>query len=92
MFVSTPAAVSGTAVLTALGYPGWMCASWCHRYSGFIVLYPIGVASELTMAWLALPIIKNTQMWSVELPNAWNFGFSYYITCILVMLSYIPGV
>jgi hypothetical protein len=44
------------------------------------------------MAWLALPIIKRTQMWSVEMPNAWNFGFSYYITCILVMLSYIPGV
>jgi hypothetical protein len=32
----------------------------CCRYSGFLVLYPIGVSSELTMAWLALPFVKKT--------------------------------
>jgi hypothetical protein len=31
-----------------------------RSYSGFIALYPIGVASELTMAWLALPELKRT--------------------------------
>lgn len=61
------------------------------RYSGFIALYPIGVASELTMAWLALPTLKATGLWSITMPNAYNFAFSYYITCILVMLTYIPG-
>jgi len=30
------------------------------RYTGFIVLYPLGVASELTVAYLALPTIKST--------------------------------
>lgn len=30
------------------------------RYTGFIVLYPLGVASELTLAYLALPTIKST--------------------------------
>jgi len=35
------------------------CAVLC-RYSGFLALYPIGVSSELTMAWLALPYIKET--------------------------------
>ena len=29
------------------------------RYSAFTVLYPIGVGSELTMAWLALPTIRQ---------------------------------
>ena len=28
------------------------------RYSGFIVLYPIGVASELSCCLLALPLVK----------------------------------
>jgi hypothetical protein len=27
-----------------------------HRYTGFMVLYPLGVSSELTMAWLALKL------------------------------------
>lgn len=65
-------------------------AQWL-RYSGFIVLYPIGVASELTMAWLALPTIKKTHMWSVDMPNKYNFAVSYYFVCILVILVYVPG-
>jgi hypothetical protein len=28
------------------------------RYTGFMVLYPLGVSSELTMAWLALQPFK----------------------------------
>lgn len=61
------------------------------RYSGFIVLYPIGVSSELTMAWLALPHIKKTGLWSVNMPNSWNFGFSYWVANIIIMLTYLPG-
>ncbi|KAI8475074.1 MAG: tyrosine phosphatase-like protein [Monoraphidium minutum] len=61
------------------------------RYSGFIVLYPIGVASELTMAWLALPELRATGKWSVTMPNAYNFAFSYYVACIVTMIVYIPG-
>lgn len=60
-------------------------------YSGFIVLYPLGVASELTMAWLALPALKKTGKWSIVMPNAYNFAFSYYWACIITMLVYIPG-
>lgn len=52
-----PTLMSHTATQELLGsvpYPSlWL------RYSGFILLYPIGVASELTMAWLALPTIKS---------------------------------
>jgi len=61
------------------------------RYSGFLVLYPLGVSSELAMAWLALPTIKSQHIWSISLPNFINFGFSYYILCILIALAYIPG-
>ncbi|KIY95821.1 protein tyrosine phosphatase-like (proline instead of catalytic arginine), member b [Monoraphidium neglectum] len=61
------------------------------RYSGFILLYPIGVASELTMAWLALPALKESGLWSITMPNSYNFAFSYYVACIIAMLTYIPG-
>jgi hypothetical protein len=35
----------------------FVCACLCLRcrYSGSILLHPLGVSSELTMAWLALP-------------------------------------
>jgi hypothetical protein len=55
------------------------------------MLYPIGVASELTMAWLALPELRDTKLWSIEMPNAWNFAFSYYWACVLAMITYLPG-
>jgi hypothetical protein len=55
------------------------------------VLYPIGVASELTMAWLALPYLRATGKWSIVMPNAYNFAFSYYAACVLAMITYIPG-
>ncbi|KAF6254850.1 tyrosine phosphatase-like protein [Scenedesmus sp. NREL 46B-D3] len=77
------------ALKEALGRPPYF-ATWL-RYTGFIVLYPLGVSSELTMAWLALPSIAQRGLFSTSLPNAWNFGFSYYVACILVMLTYIPG-
>ncbi|GLC35795.1 hypothetical protein PLESTB_000495100 [Pleodorina starrii] len=61
------------------------------RYSTFIPLYPIGVASELTMAWLALPAIRAAHMWSVDMPNALNFGFDYFLFCLVIVASYVPG-
>ena len=61
------------------------------RYSGFIVLYPLGVASELTMVWLALPTIKRSHMWSLDMPNALNYSFDYYYYCILTCILYLPG-
>lgn len=60
------------------------------RYTGFIVLYPVGVGSEISMIWLALPTIKETHMWSIDMPNTWNFGFDFYIMCWVAIASYIP--
>lgn len=65
-------------------------ATWA-RYSGFILLYPLGVSSELTMAWFALPAIAAKGLGSVRMPNAANFAFDYHTACVLTMLSYLPG-
>jgi hypothetical protein len=65
-------------------------ATWA-RYSGFLVLYPLGVSSELTMAWFALPAIAKQGLGSVRMPNAANFAFDYHTACVLTMLSYLPG-
>ena len=61
------------------------------RYSTFIFLYPLGVASEMTVVWLALPHIRQSHMWSIDLPNAFNFAFDYFLFCLLAVAIYIPG-
>ncbi len=61
------------------------------RYTGFTVLYPLGVSSELTMVWLAGPWVKRQRLLSLDLPNRLNFGFDYYLVCWVVVLAYLPG-
>ena len=61
------------------------------RYSGFIVLYPIGVASELTMVYKGMPYMKDSDMYDLKMPNPWNFGFCYYTFLLVGTLLYIPG-
>lgn len=61
------------------------------RYTAFIVLYPLGVASELAMVWLALPKIRASHLWEYPMPNNINMSFSYYWACILIALGYVPG-
>lgn len=61
------------------------------RYSAFIPLYPLGVASELTMASLALPVIRVKRPLTLDMPNALNWGFDYYCFCWLVIACYLPG-
>lgn len=39
------------------------------RYTGFIVLYPIGVSSELAMLWFALPTIQVPTPLSPPIPT-----------------------
>eukprot|EP00112_Aurelia_sp_Birch-Aquarium-sp1_P015875 Seg3552.2 transcript_id=Seg3552.2/GoldUCD/mRNA.D3Y31 product=Very-long-chain protein_id=Seg3552.2/GoldUCD/D3Y31 len=62
---------------------------WC-RYTFFFVLYPMGVAGELMTIWKALPVVKETGILSIQLPNVLNFSFSYYYFLIFVMICYIP--
>lgn len=48
------------------------------RYTLFIALYPIGVTSEIMIIYHSLPVLKQSKLHSVELPNWFNFAFSYY--------------
>eukprot|EP00798_Chlamydomonas_sp_ICE-L_P013857 gene13856-19780_t len=65
-------------------------ASLWLRYSSFIVLYPIGVASELAMVWLGLPTIRDSKMWSYPMPNMLNISFDYYVICLISVASAPP--
>lgn len=65
-------------------------ASLSCRYTFFIVLYPMGVTGELLTIYAALPYVQKTGLYSVTLPNKYNFSFDYYTFLILIMISYIP--
>lgn len=64
--------------------------TFCFRYTFFIVLYPMGVTGELLTIYAALPYVQKTGLYSVTLPNKYNFSFDYYTFLIVVMISYIP--
>uniref|UniRef100_A0A8C5NA21 Very-long-chain (3R)-3-hydroxyacyl-CoA dehydratase n=1 Tax=Gouania willdenowi TaxID=441366 RepID=A0A8C5NA21_GOUWI len=60
------------------------------RYTFFFVLYPMGVTGELLTIYAALPHAQKTGLYSVTLPNKYNFSFDYHSFLIIVMVSYIP--
>uniref|UniRef100_A0A8V0Z852 Very-long-chain (3R)-3-hydroxyacyl-CoA dehydratase n=1 Tax=Gallus gallus TaxID=9031 RepID=A0A8V0Z852_CHICK len=60
------------------------------RYTLFIILYPMGVSGELLTIYAALPFVRQSGLYSISLPNKYNFSFDYYTFLILVMISYIP--
>ena len=61
------------------------------RYSLFMVLYPSGISGELLCATAALPFIKEREIWTLRMPNQYNFPFDYYYFCIFALFVYIPG-
>lgn len=60
------------------------------RYTLFIVLYPTGVTGELLCLYWAQSYASKSKIWSIELPNTYNFTFSYHYFLWIVMLLYIP--
>ncbi|KAI8776810.1 very-long-chain (3R)-3-hydroxyacyl-CoA dehydratase 2 [Biomphalaria glabrata] len=62
---------------------------WC-RYTFFIILYPIGVTGELMSIFAAIPVVRDSKMYSFELPNKWNFAFNYYYYLCFIVISYVP--
>jgi hypothetical protein len=49
------------------------------RYSAFILIYPVGVVAEMVLMYRALPFIRARKLFSVFMPNAYNFAFDYAI-------------
>jgi very-long-chain (3R)-3-hydroxyacyl-CoA dehydratase len=77
------------AYAAALGPPPYPLV-WL-RYSTFIPLYPIGAGSEWVILFFALPVIRDQSLFSVTMPNDFNFAFDYYIFCVAALVLYIPG-
>lgn len=50
----------------------------------------MGVAGELLTIYAALPYVQKTGLYSITLPNKYNFSFDYHAFLILVMVSYVP--
>jgi very-long-chain (3R)-3-hydroxyacyl-CoA dehydratase len=61
------------------------------RYTFFIVLYPLGASGEVITMLAALPEIARHKHFTLEMPNALNFGFSFYYFVIILCLIYLPG-
>ena len=73
--------------LLGLEMPTWLLFL---RYNLFYVLYPTGITGEMLTMWKSLPFLKQTEVWSIRLPNTWNFAFSYYVYTIILLLIYVP--
>ncbi|XP_077990338.1 very-long-chain (3R)-3-hydroxyacyl-CoA dehydratase 2-like [Glandiceps talaboti] len=63
--------------------------TWC-RYTLFIILYPLGVMGELTTFYKSLSYIKESEMFSMTLPNDYNVSFNFYYFVIVTLIMYIP--
>lgn len=51
----------------------------------------MGVSGELLTIYAALPFVRQAGLYSISLPNKYNFSFDYYAFLILIMISYIPS-
>lgn len=61
------------------------------RYSTFMPLYPLGAGSEWLTLYQALPIIRQTRLLTIYLPNRFNVIFDYFWFSVSVLCLYIPG-
>ncbi|WMV53276.1 hypothetical protein MTR67_046661 [Solanum verrucosum] len=68
--------------------PSWLL--WL-RYSTFLLLYPIGITSEVGLIYNALPYMKEYGKYSIRMPNKWNFSFDYYYAAFVCLAIYLPG-
>ena len=50
-----------------------------------------GVASELSVIYLALPYVRQRQMYCVLMPNPWNFALDVTVLICVVAMGYILG-
>jgi len=60
------------------------------RYTLFIILYPIGITGELLCIYKAQKEVGGGQLYSIEMPNKYNFIFNYQHLLWFLMLLYIP--
>uniref|UniRef100_M8CA66 Very-long-chain (3R)-3-hydroxyacyl-CoA dehydratase n=1 Tax=Aegilops tauschii TaxID=37682 RepID=M8CA66_AEGTA len=61
------------------------------RYNMFLILYPIGMLSEVGLIYVTLPYMKASNKYCLQMPNKWNFSFNYHYASVLLMGIYFPG-
>eukprot|EP01026_Neomeris_dumetosa_P029022 TRINITY_DN2352_c0_g2_i1.p1 TRINITY_DN2352_c0_g2~~TRINITY_DN2352_c0_g2_i1.p1 ORF type:complete len:217 (-),score=6.92 TRINITY_DN2352_c0_g2_i1:277-927(-) len=59
------------------------------RYTAFIPLYPLGTMSEMVLVYYALEFIQKSKLYTVELPNNWNFAFDYALFLKMLLVVYL---
>ena len=64
--------------------------TWC-RYTLFIVLYPLGVSSELFLAYSGFAQLVKENPLAYPMPNAFNFSFHLPTFMIMFFAGYVPG-
>ena len=74
----------------ALGTPIGRVVNWA-RYTFFLVLYPLGVASELWLAWSAAAYVKKRGVLSYPMPNPWNVWIDWPSVTAMFFAGYVPG-
>ncbi|XP_047523370.1 very-long-chain (3R)-3-hydroxyacyl-CoA dehydratase hpo-8 [Pieris napi] len=60
------------------------------RYSTFLLLYPVGITGELLCLYYTLDDVKEHNLFTMSMPNSWNFIFNYYYFLVFYMFLYIP--
>ncbi|KAL6847908.1 hypothetical protein ACP4OV_022036 [Aristida adscensionis] len=65
--------------------PSWLL--WL-RYNTFVVLYPVGLVSEVGLYFVAMPDMKTSETYSLRMGN---FSFNLFYASALIIALYIPG-
>lgn len=42
-----------------------------------MVLYPAGVVSEMLLLYWGVPYVRSRDLYSIHMPNKWNFAWDY---------------
>lgn len=58
------------------------------RYSFFVVLYPIGIVAEWLIYYLTLQHVDETRIYSIAMPNKYNFAFDFGTWNRIILLLY----
>ena len=60
-------------------------------YLFFFCLSFLVIKGELVAIYSSLRHVSKSGLYSLSMPNVFNFGFDFHLFLIMVMLSYIPS-
>jgi very-long-chain (3R)-3-hydroxyacyl-CoA dehydratase len=97
--LAATALIIAWALTEVVRYPSYVlglyshCPSWLNwlRYTIFIPLYPLGAGAEMKLMYDARAFARKANMYSISMPNAWNFAFDYvtFLNGLLVVYPFL---